>query len=173
MLFRSDLSFVRSGAARYLLDTPQPFTLVRGEPGQGKSTLGQYLCQVHRAEFLTDPQLQGARRPELITNTPRLPIRIDLRDYGAWLTGIDPFSESETPPKKTKRLALGTVEMFLCHLLTVRSGGLPTTVVAVQDMLSRFPMLIVLDGLDEIAQTTIRAQVVKEINDFTDRKSVV
>lgn len=126
---------------------------------------------MHRAQFLTDSQLQGARRPELITNTPRLPIRIDLRDYGAWLTGIDPFSESETPPQKTKRPALGTVEMFLCHLLTVRSGGLQTTVVAVQDMLNRFPMLIVLDGLDEIAQTTIRAQVVREINDFTARLS--
>lgn len=32
------------GAARYLLNTAHPWTLVTGEPGQGKSTLGQYVC---------------------------------------------------------------------------------------------------------------------------------
>ena len=45
------------GALRYLLCTAMPYTVVRGEPGQGKSTLGQYLCQVHRAHVLPEDEI--------------------------------------------------------------------------------------------------------------------
>lgn len=41
------------GSAAYLLRASAPFTLVRGAPGQGKSTLSQYVCQAHRRSFVT------------------------------------------------------------------------------------------------------------------------
>ena len=53
------------GAAAHLLKSRTALTVVRGAPGQGKSTLGQYLCQVHRAEFLAHPDYLGGRRPGL------------------------------------------------------------------------------------------------------------
>lgn len=40
--------------AEYLMSSDKPFTLVRGGPGQGKSTLGQYLSHVYRPEFIPD-----------------------------------------------------------------------------------------------------------------------
>jgi hypothetical protein len=52
------------GAAAYLLTVKRPLTLVRGEPGQGKSTLGQYLCQVHRAEFLPEGEYRPGPAPD-------------------------------------------------------------------------------------------------------------
>ncbi|MFB6984268.1 hypothetical protein [Streptomyces scopuliridis] len=81
----------RGGATDYLLTTTRrPFTLVRGEPGQGKSTLGQYLCQLHRAAYLGHDQTSVGPRSSLGHATPtepRMPLRIDLRDYASWLAG--------------------------------------------------------------------------------------
>ena len=43
------------GAASYILGrSPYPFTLVRGAPGQGKSTLSQFVCQAFRVAFLPE-----------------------------------------------------------------------------------------------------------------------
>ncbi|MEV4976676.1 hypothetical protein [Streptomyces scopuliridis] len=55
----------RGGATDYLLTTRRPFTLVRSEPGQGKSTLGQYLCQLHRAAYLGHDQTSVGPRSSL------------------------------------------------------------------------------------------------------------
>ena len=42
------------GAVEYLASSKAPFTLVRGEPGQGKSTLGQYLRRsIDQSSYLT------------------------------------------------------------------------------------------------------------------------
>ncbi|MFJ4836231.1 NACHT domain-containing protein [Streptomyces sp. NPDC088747] len=159
------------GAAGYLLSTRQPFTLVRGEPGQGKSTLGQYLCQLHRAAYLGDEQPRDGRRPFLGRTPlpdPRLPLRIDLRDYASWLAGNDPFNDADRPaPARPRRQ--GSLEAFAAHLLTARSGGLPASVATVNDILERLPVLIVLDGLDEVARPEARKRVVDEIDQFTAR----
>nr|WP_271209867.1 NACHT domain-containing protein [Rhodococcus wratislaviensis]GLK34654.1 hypothetical protein GCM10017611_15030 [Rhodococcus wratislaviensis] len=158
------------GTAKYLLSAPQPLTLVRGEPGQGKSTLGQYLCQVHRAEFLTDDGYRSGGTPVGTSQVPRLPLRLDLRDYATWLGNGDPFSDQdENSTKRRRQRKQGSLESFLAELLHARSGGLTATVETVRDVLHRFPMLIVLDGLDEVAQVQTRTRVVKEIDEFAAR----
>ena len=159
------------GAAAYLVSAAQPLTLVRGEPGQGKSTLGQYLCQVHRAEFLKRDNYMGGKRPELAAAAPRLPLRVDLRDYARWIDGGDPFTDvEEERTRRARRLA--PVEAFLALLLQARSGGMAATVETVHDILARFPMLLVLDGLDEVAQQATRSRVVREIDEFSARLGV-
>ncbi|MER7862233.1 hypothetical protein ABTX61_24250 [Amycolatopsis japonica] len=158
------------GAAAYLLATSQPLTLVRGAPGQGKSTLGQYICQWHRAEFVPDDAYRSGSTPVTRLLNPRLPIRADLCDYATWLSGIDPFMDADDEPGGTKkRRSIGSVEDFLADLLRARSGGLPADVATVQDVLHRFPMLVVLDGLDEVANSSDRTRIVKEINEFSAR----
>ena len=154
------------GAAAYLLAARRPLTLVRGEPGQGKSTLGQYLCQVHRAAFLPEGEYRPGPAPELTTDSPRLPIRADLRDYSTWLSGRDPFSEGN---KKGKAPRPGSIEQFLADLITTKSGGHKATQADVDDILHRFPTLVVLDGLDEVASPKTRDRVVAEIDRFASR----
>jgi hypothetical protein len=63
------------GAAAYLLRGPTPFTLVRGAPGQGKSTLSQYVCQAHRSSFIPESERPDSL-PEL--DQPRFPLRLDM-----------------------------------------------------------------------------------------------
>ncbi|WP_433311264.1 NACHT domain-containing protein [Micromonospora sp. CA-269861] len=158
------------GAAQYLLSTAQPLTLVRGEPGQGKSTLAQYLCQLHRGAFLPEGRYFAGPRPALTVETPRLPLRVDLRDYARWRAGEDPFAEDEAPPVRQRRL-WPSLEKFLAHLMTSRGPGIEVSVDLVTDVINRFPMLIVLDGLDEVAHQETRARVVKEINELAARMS--
>jgi len=145
---------------------------VRGEPGQGKSTLGQYLCQAHRAEFLPNDAYRSRGEPSPRIANPRLPLRADLRDYATWLAGGDPFTDADDDSPRKRRWRerkQGSLELFLAELLQARSGGLPASVETVRDVLHRFPMLVVLDGLDEVAQERIRNRVVKEIDEFAAR----
>jgi hypothetical protein len=158
------------GAAQYLVSSKSPFTLVRGEPGQGKSTLGQYLSQIYRSEFVPDEPGNNIKRPTLSPTSSRVPLRIDLRDYGAWLDGDDPFSETQNTRKApTRQRRLGGVERFLASFLSALTESDGLDVDTVDDLLNRFPVLIVFDGLDEVAQLDTRQRVVNEIEKFISR----
>ncbi|WP_203717141.1 NACHT domain-containing protein, partial [Asanoa siamensis] len=161
------------GAAEYLLSPEHPLTLVRGEPGQGKSTLAQYLCQLHRASFLRDGSYPAGAGEIPRVESPRLPLRVDLRDYARWCGGEEPFAEDEpVPSRRRRRRQHPTLEKFLAYLLTARGAGAEVGVEVVSDVLERFPMLIVLDGLDEVAHRETRAHVSKEIGLLAARLNV-
>ncbi|WP_344319775.1 NACHT domain-containing protein, partial [Streptomyces yatensis] len=158
-----------AGAAHYLLRADRPYTLVRGEPGQGKSTLSQYLCQRHREAYLNEAE-EPAADPAAQEQPadPRIALRIDLHDYAAWLAGQDPFADEMTTAKKRLRRD-GQLEHFLAAFLTAHGGGLPADATTVHDLLARLPVLLVLDGLDEVASPATRKRVVSEIDSFTAR----
>lgn len=159
------------GVARYLLDNDLPLTLVRGAPGQGKSTLAQYLCQLHRVVFLGDGDdaLSGTMSG-LMVKKPRLPLRIDLRDYASWLVGHDPFTTSETASgRKRGRRSARSIESFLVRLMQAKSGDMPVTIDDIHEVVERFPLLLVLDGLDEVASSNVRGDVVTHIDELCAR----
>lgn len=169
---RGSTSITVGGAARYLLKPQTPFTLVRGAPGQGKSTLSQFMCQTHRCSFIP-----GAERPETLPelDNPRFPVRLDLSDYARWLGGTDVWDHSDdhtrpkTKPRKGNR---ATVECFLAAMLTHDSGGIQVDAKMVQDIFARVPSLVVLDGLDEVGSPNTRSTIVKEIDNFVSRGRV-
>ena len=157
------------GAAAYLLCTPAPFTLVRGAPGQGKSTLGQYICQIHRKSFIPE-----AERPDSLPglDQPRFPVRLDLSDYALWLSGYNPWDHSEGRQQtraKARKGEQATIECFLAGLMTHESGGIITDAKTVQDIFDRVPSLVVLDGLDEVGSAVMRSRIVREIDKFASR----
>jgi hypothetical protein len=162
------------GTVQYLLRSTMPLTLVRGEPGQGKSTLGQYLCQVHRAAILPAEEVINGKRPEHTTDEPKLVFRTDLRDFATWLGGRDPFGDDEPPSKARPRRGVhGSLECYLAHYCAFYSGRQSVSVEQIQDVLDRYPVLIVLDGLDEVAEPTVRQQVVNEIDRLARRMGSV
>ena len=157
------------GAAHHLLHTPMPFTLVRGAPGQGKSTLSQYICQVHRSAFIPESERPNAL-PAL--DNPRFPIRLDLSDYALWLAGNDVWDHSDEPKSrkdKARKGAKASVECFIADLMTHESGGITADAAMVQSIFGRVPSLVVLDGLDEVGSATTRRRVVNEIDAFASR----
>ena len=164
--FEEDNPFDHSGlAAAFLLQMlPQKGVsrfVIEGAPGQGKSTVTQFLCQVNRLRLLRkDPDLIAVDAPHK-TAPVRVPFRIDLRDYAAWVSGRDPFAnagESATPRQGSKSL-----ESFLVRQVESHSGGLAITTDDLLQFFERSHSVIVLDGFDEVADIATRENVIDEI----------
>jgi hypothetical protein len=144
-----------------------PQVILDGAPGQGKSTLAQYICQVHRLLLLQRVNdldvIPEYHRPA----AARLPVKVDLREYAAWVGGANPFSEEldeKRPQGSTKSL-----ESFLASLITVQSGGGAFEVSDLQAVVATSALLLVLDGLDEVADIGRREEVAREINSGVKR----
>jgi hypothetical protein len=160
----------KPGAASVLLNRSTidfPLVVLEGAPGQGKSTITQYICQVHRMRLLNKvddlQQISEDHRKSAI----RLPIKVDLRDFAAWLVRRNPFSaESEELPAGTWEKSL---ESFLSALIRNQSGGAMFDVSDLHAVIRLSAVLLVLDGLDEVADIKRRTEVVSEISKGAER----
>ena len=157
------------GAASSILGTaerhwPVKNVVIEGAPGQGKSTIAQYVCQVHRMRVLG--KIADLKR---ISDSHRaceikLPLKVDLRDYATWYGRENPFEPGRPINNFTESL-----ESFLCELIRHHSGGVDFNVADLQAILKYCPVLIVLDGFDEIADIGRREKIVDAIIKAVDR----
>ena len=136
--------------------------VIEGAPGQGKSTIVQYICQIHRRRILgkdiNDPRIPNNHRKSPV----RLPLRIDCRDFALWLNRHDPFAadDSAALPEHWH----GSLESFLARQILHHSGGAPFTVADLHAVARLSAVLLVFDGLDEVADFARRRMVVEEIS---------
>ena len=160
--FRGDEFWL--GAASLLLDvdfqTAEPLVILEGAPGQGKSTISQFICQIHRMRILKRPQENAADYASLASSL-RLPFKVELRDFATWLSGRNPFVTGSDG--NTSDDAQRSLEGFLAALVRYESGGSDFNVSDLQSTLSLSAVLLVLDGLDEVAEIKQRQRVVEEI----------
>lgn len=153
------------GAATMLLHAATQrdmrFVILEGAPGQGKSTLGQYVAQVHRMHFLGRHEDIALLPAHHRSQPARLPIRVDLRDLATWMRRQNPFGSptGPEPPSAWHR----SLESFLAALISHESGGNSFSVSDLQDVVSRSAVLLVLDGLDEVADISERRDLVGEV----------
>jgi hypothetical protein len=153
------------GAASLLLNpvfqTRMPQVVLEGAPGQGKSTIAQYVCQVHRMKLLKDNNAIAAISEEHRVDAVRLPIKVDLRDFATWLVKKDPFSSDpkSEPPANWRR----ALEPFIAALIGAQSGGTNFTTDDLLAVVRISSVLCVFDGLDEVADITLRQDVVEEL----------
>ena len=132
--------------------------VVEGAPGQGKSTLVQYICQVHRIRWLNKSE-DLDRLPGHHKATPlRIPFKVDLRDLATWLSGFDPFSDRQDRVTEPR-----TLETFLVRLVRHHGGGVAFDVNDLHEVSRVAPLLVTLDGLDEVADIKGRADVVTAV----------
>jgi hypothetical protein len=143
--------------------------LLKGGPGQGKSTACQYFCQVQRAALILQadcfsvvPQIKSlaeevcaaARHRGHWPTVPRIPISIELREYAQWF-GL-----------KKKEEARGV----LTYLATRLSAGVeqPVAVGTLRRALSSRSWFVVFDGLDEVphdVKDNVALEVLHFLND--------
>lgn len=153
---------VETGQSRPL---PGRFVLIGG-PGQGKTTLGQFVCQVFRASLLEGiPRSQAgpdirkivdefsASFDEKRLSRPvarRLPFRVVLSDFAA-------------------AMAEGIADSLLGYLAGNfgRRTNSSLTAHQFQTMIASYPSILVLDGLDEVPASSNRSQVLAAIQDFS------
>ncbi len=151
------------GGARLLLDAAGQQALARvvieGAPGQGKSTLTQYVCQVHRMKIL-GKQEELNRLPGSHSAGPvRVPMKVDLRDLASWLRRENPFAEGASLPRDMSV----TLESFLAAQVSYGAGGAKFDTSDLHVYLSKVPCLIALDGLDEVANIADRQAVIDAV----------
>jgi len=137
--------------------------LLKGGPGQGKSTVGQYLCQIHRAHLILAPDgpkvvdmihikatavQEAAQRDNLWPNSPRIPIQIELKEFAHWY--------SQTPPANPRN-----VLVYIASIVSQRVGSevLPKTI---RRALSFRSWIVVFDGLDEVPND-VKDQIANEV----------
>ena len=154
---------INTGASELLLDPNfsehNPAIVLEGAPGQGKSTLSQYLMQVHRCRLLelTD---EISALPKYAADSPiMLPIKLELRDLALWLNGIDPWSARQADMHHE----MPTLEAAIVAHIHRYSGGVQFSVADLLATLAHTPALIILDALDEVADLDDRKRVVDEV----------
>ena len=153
-------------AAGFLLHMPFGNGVTRlvleGAPGQGKSTVTQFLCQVNRLKLLPPRRTELDSVRGVHSGAPtRAPFRIDMRDFAAWVSGRHPYAKAGevAPPEEGQR----SLESFLTMQIAWHSGGLSLSQHHLLDFFVRAHSVVVLDGFDEVADIETRNRVIEEI----------
>lgn len=138
--------------------------VLAGGPGNGKTTVSKFLVHIYRAAFFEGSAEPGTQQAEIIAKTRqtlarlkctmpmnrRWPIRIDLPEYVA----EGGLSEDSTmlrwiSKKVSDRLDSGTV--------------MPR---ALDSWMKQWPWFVVLDGLDEVTEPSVRKRLIEQVSTF-------
>jgi len=137
--------------------------VLEGTPGQGKSTSGQYVCQVHRIRMLGREE-ELTKLPHSHTGSPvRLPIRVEFRHLASWFSKVDPWTSEPIDPVSSALWTKSLESHIAAHIRTA-SGGMAFTPDDVVAILSRTPTFLFLDGLDEVPDLELRRQLIVAVN---------
>lgn len=139
-------------------------TVLIGGPGQGKSTVGQLICQAYRAAHLKGRADELApEHKQVLAETlnhlssiglplPRMlrwPIYIQLSEYSEKILGAEDFS----------------IQTFIAEKITQRSME-TLQKNQVNTWLRQWPWMVVLDGLDEVPDAHTRTTLLEKISEF-------
>lgn len=139
-------------------------TVLVGGPGQGKSTVTQWLAQLYRVSFLEGSELENnvelsplisevtARAAEIgmpVLRSRRWPARVVLTEFADFIASNESAS--------------------LLHFIAKQVNDGSAVGVDPHDLLSwleRYPWVLLIDGLDEVPASSNRDQVVRAIKDL-------
>lgn len=145
--------------------------LLEGGPGQGKSTISQYVSQVHRVRLLEKISDINLLKQNIRDTPIRLPFKIDLRDIASWVERKNPYqgiiSEDYFNSNWQKSL-----ESFLIAHIFYHSKQVEFNSNDFLEIAKLSPILFVFDGFDEIANIRVRGEVIDFINIGITRLSV-
>lgn len=164
---------VTSKAASFFLKMPSNCDHARivleGAPGQGKSTVTQFVCQMQRVRFLFPHRYKqiSESSEEFDVFDTRIPIQVDLRDFAAWLNGEHPFNKDN--PSDVPSSGSRTLESFLAMLISWDSSGAELTEDELISFFENTAILIALDGFDEVADIETRKKLVQEVHIASNR----
>ena len=137
-----------------------PFIVLEGSPGQGKSTISQYVCQIHRMRIIGE-SASASRLPSSHISSPvKLPFKVELRDFALWLRKINPFVSRADEEIEGWQPSL---ESFLSAQVRHFSGGVEFIVADLHAVVRHSAVFLALDGLDEVADLGLRKKVMFQI----------
>ncbi|MGA2467729.1 MAG: hypothetical protein ABSH06_25705 [Thermodesulfobacteriota bacterium] len=144
-------------ATEALISSNMPKTVLIGGPGQGKSTLSQFIAQIHRAHLLGKASELNGGNQKFVPAIVRVPFKIFLKDYAQWIV------DSAGPHM---------LEIFLANLVEERAVRQISSE-QIQEILKKNPTLLILDGLDEVTDRKLRTRMLEHISEFILRCEVL
>jgi|GEM_PF-3750963 len=165
-LLPENLMQVRASFALFFAD--KPYILLLGGPGLGKSTLTQFLTLYQAARtFPSDLALRLVGRLKLPDGVnaksldayvrPRFPFRVELRRYARWMS-------EQQKNQRTNELA-----RYIAEALINANTSSTLEMDDVFDLASQDPILLILDGLDEVPNPETRQQIIENLQTFLRR----
>ncbi|GAA4978182.1 NACHT domain-containing protein [Actinopolymorpha pittospori] len=137
--------------------------VLEGAPGQGKSTLVQYLAELQRMRLLGELDTSD---PSHNWHSPLvLPLKLELRDLAVWLNGYNPWE----PSRRTEHGEQPTFETALAGQIRTLSGGIQFDVGDLHSTVRSTPVVLLLDALDEVADLEDRRLVVEQVSSGINR----
>ncbi|SMD24484.1 hypothetical protein SAMN05660733_07732 [Lentzea albidocapillata] len=143
---------------------PSPHIVLIGGPGQGKTTIGQLLCQVFRVALLESrpTSVLGPQAAEIYEGLRAAMSRLELPDVTArrWPIEINlsAYGDAVAVDEHLSLLAYIAAE--------VTKRGEVVTVEGMRAWLRDWSWLVLLDGLDEVAAASTRLLVTERIDEF-------
>ncbi|MDY7528123.1 MULTISPECIES: hypothetical protein [unclassified Cryobacterium] len=138
--------------------------VVVGGPGQGKSTLGQLVCQAYRVALLDNlsgPSL-GENVESLLSaaraNIESLGLNLPVNRRWPVLVELSAFADALEKDPQTSLLR------FIADAITVSGKKLKAS--QLERWRRDWPWVLVLDGLDEVAARETRKNVIDRVSDF-------
>lgn len=143
------------------IEKDENFVLLGG-PGRGKSTICQFISQIYRANYLCAVKYKNSYSKKFMAEIEenygynvrgmRVPFKIILRDYAAWIT-----RQGEDAPISVLKYMQSRI-----YRITGENMSIPV----LKKMLEDMPWIFFFDGLDEVPESSNRAEVLKEIGKF-------
>lgn len=142
------------------LERNENYILVGG-PGNGKSTICQFIAQVYRESYLRAmgyhslmldgfaEEIKGNYMYQI--KKSRIPFKIVLREYAAWVSR-----------KRTENIS---IIQYMIDRIRVISGD-SVSIKTIRRMLSERAWIFFFDGLDEVPESSNRQEVLKQIHIF-------
>jgi hypothetical protein len=156
------VNYILRESNRRLRGSPNHIVLLGG-PGQGKTTIGQLVCQIYRTALLSDAQWLGGEGSSLQNSTRDglAHVGIPMPTYWRWPVRVELSSFADS--------AMSASRMSLLRCIAEKVG-LQTSdqldAAGMRPWLQNFPWLLVLDGLDEVASATARDTLMERISAF-------
>ncbi|WP_320537687.1 hypothetical protein [Pseudarthrobacter sp. IC2-21] len=152
-----------SGASSMETEKYRKSVLIGG-PGQGKSTVTQFLAQIYRAKFLEGSQLE---------NDPEIAPGLRAVQERALSIGLQGPKARRWPFRiiltdLADSLSNNTVTSLLDYMAKqmTEKASVSVSMVRMRRWLEEYPWVLILDGLDEVPNSSNRAQVLECIQNF-------
>lgn len=147
------------------LDKPRHLVVV-GAPGNGKTTVSKFLVHAYRAAWLSEDADLGDEHRKTVTGT--LDVLRRMRQTAPanrrWPHRVDLAQFAIAKATDTNYTLLN----YLTETLSAQAAARPLTKAVLAPWLAAWPSLLLLDGLDEVAEPTVRKGLIADIEAFVD-----
>lgn len=147
------------------VDKPRHLVVV-GAPGNGKTTVSRFLVHAYRAVWLGEDEDLGDEHRKAVTATAaalgtmgrrppahrRWPLRVDLAQFAV---------EKATDPNFT-------LLTFMAQTLSKQAPADRVSKAVLDQWLGAWPSFLILDGLDEVSEPSVRKGLIADIQAFVD-----